>query len=221
MKRSVLVLAQVLLGLVSSAGLDARAATSAVQVDTLGQTFETAGQYTLGFQFMVTEEVRLVTLGVFDGGAPGLDSDAQVSLWLDDLAGTLLASATVQQGTGALLDGHFRHVAIGPVSLSPGILYVVGAYLAAGEATAFNMGAGSSSGHFDARLSNVFDRNWDDGHDFPLGSDGVANAAWLGANFQLAPVPEPASAGLLLAGLLGGGLWRRRSRAADLRTQPD
>lgn len=221
MNASALLLAPLVAGVLALAAQDVRAADSAITLTTVGTTFETQGRYTLGFQFMVTEVSRVVTLGVFDGGPPGLMAPAQVSLWQDDLAGTLLATTEVAAGTEAALAGHFRQTAISPLTLLPGILYVVGAYLPAGEATAFNMGAGSSSGHVDARLTNVMDRNWDDGFDFPLGSDYSAGGAWLGANFQLAAVPEPAPASLLAAGLLGAALWRRRRGPASGRPQPD
>jgi hypothetical protein len=216
MKRTAAVLSQVLLGLSALAAQDLRAATPAVHLESLGATFETAGQYTLGFQFMVTEAVRVVSLGAFDHAGDGLASGATVTLWRDE-DGSPLASAQVPAGAAAtLLDG-FRYTAIAPVTLTPGLFYVVGAWLPAGEATSFNIGGGGSTGSFDSRLTNLMDRNWDDGYDFPLGSDGIAGGAWLGANFQLTAVPEPASAGLLAAGLLGAALWRRRRGTAGPR----
>lgn len=214
MKASDLLLVPVVAGLLAVAMQDVRAASSALTLTTVGATFETGGNYTLGFEFMVSEELRVVTLGVFDGGLPGLTAPAQVSLWQDDLTGTLLATTQVPAGAGATVVGQFRHATITPVIVLPGIRYVVGAYLPAGEATSFNMGDGGSTGSFDTRLTNVVDRSWDGGYDFPLGSDNVAGAAWLGANFQLAAVAEPASASLLAAGLLGAALWRRRRGAA-------
>jgi len=209
MKRTAAALSQVLLGLSVLTAQDLRAATSAVHLESLGNTFDTAGQYTLGFQFMATEAVRVVSLGVFDKGGDGIASGATVTLWRDD-DGSVVASALVPAGTAAALVEGFRHAAIFPTTLTPGVFYVVGAYLPEGEATSFNMGDGGSTGSLDARLAYVMDRNWDDGYDFPLGSDGVAGGAWLGANFLLTPVPEPASASLLAAGLLGVVLWRRR-----------
>jgi len=46
----------------------------------------------------------------------------------------------------------------------------------------------------------------------------VAGSAWLGANFQIAAVPEPAQAGLLTLGLLGLALRRRQQMSAGTST---
>lgn len=213
MKPSATLLAPIFAGLLALAAPAVGAATSALTLNSVGATFPTDGKFTLGFEFMVTEAVEVVSLGVFDGGAPGLAAPAQVSLWLDDQVGTLLASTEVAAGTGAALVGQFRHAAIAPLTLLPGNIYIVAAYLPDGDATAFNMGGNSSVGSFDARLTQVVDRYWDDGQDFPLGSSGVASSAWLGANFQIAAVPEPAQAGLLALGLLGLALRRRHLSA--------
>lgn len=226
MKRTVAVLSLAACALMVSVTTPALAASPALQLQTVGDVFPTGGQYTLGFEFMVSEELRLVTLGVFDAGQDGLESPAQVSLWLDDSAGTLLASTMVPSGVVAPLHGSFRHVAINPVTLTPGVLYVVGAYTGTGLATSFNTGAGSSTGSVDSRLSWLADRYWSDfsvggnGHDFPLDSEGHVGGAWLGANFQLSPVPEPATAGLLAMGLLAAALRRRLHRAPGRAAQP-
>ena len=220
-------LAPVFAGLLGLASQDVRAAAPAVTVTTVGASFETGGQFTLGFEFLVTDALRVVSLGVFDGGAPGLAAPAQVSLWQDDQFGTLLATTEVAAGTGAALVGQFRQAAITPVTLQPGIRYLVGAYLPTGEATSFNMDDGGSSGRFDARLTGVMDRYWSDfavdgnGHDFPLDSMGQDQGAWLGASFQLTAVPEPTSASLLAAGLLGAALRRRRRATSSGNPRPD
>jgi len=218
MKHSANLLAPLVAGLMALAAPEVGAATPALTLSSVGATFPTDGKFTLGFEFMVSEAVEVVSLGVFDGGAPGLAAPAQVSLWLDDQVGTLLATTEVAAGTGATLVGQFRHAAISPLTLLPGHIYVIGAYLPAGEATAFNMGGDSSVGSFDGRLTHVVDRYWDDGQDFPLGSSGVAGSAWLGANFQIAAVPEPAQAGLLTLGLLGLALRRRQQMSAGTST---
>jgi hypothetical protein len=200
------------------AGAPALAASSAVLVQQSGMTFETAGQFTLGFEFMVTQDLRVTALGVYDGGLPGLESAAQVSLWIDDLAGTLLASTSVAAGTAAPLIDQFRQQAIAPVLLTPGVRYVVGAYLPGGLATSFNFDGGAQ-GSFDARLTQVMDRYWSDfdpagnGNDYPIDSGFQAGGAYLGASFLLAPVPEPAPAALLAAGVLALGLLKQRRSA--------
>lgn len=226
MKRTPAMLSNTVCALMVSVAVPTLAASPAIQLQSVGNVFATEGQFTLGFEFMVSEELRLVTLGVFDAGQDGLESPAQVSLWMDDTAGTLLASTEVPSGAAALLDGDFRHVAISPVTLTPGVLYVVGAYTGMGLATAFNTGTGSSTGSVDSRLSWLADRYWSDfsvggnGNDFPLDSEGHVGGAWLGASFQLSPVPEPATAGLLATGLLAAALRRRLHRAPGTALRP-
>jgi len=179
-----------------------------------GATFDGSG-YTLGFEFQLSAPVRVLSLGVYDHGRDGLEAAADVGLWSDDGAVALLASATVAGGSAAALDGYFRYAAITPLLLLPGTRYVVGAALNGALATSLGIGEGNA-GAFDPRVQAVIDRSWDQGFDFPLGSDGVAGGAWLGANFQLAAVPEPAAPWLWAAGLLGllgwrHGPWRRQA----------
>lgn len=207
MSPTALSLAALMGAALSLAAPASQAAAPAVQLASPGSTFD-GTDYTLGFQFEVTEPVNVVALGVFDHEQNGLEAAADVALWLD-IDGTVLSSAVVPSGSIAALDGYFRQVAVTPVLLTPGILYVVGAALNGGQATSLGIGEGSI-GSFDARLTGILDRSWDAGFDFPLGSD-FNSGAWLGANFQLAPVPEPAAAGLLAMGLLALA-WRRQSQ---------
>jgi len=231
-KSTAAVMARALLVLAALASLEARAATSAAQLQFVGDSFETAGQGTFGFEFKVTEELRVTGLGAFDADGSGLASGAWVTLWLDadpiapNALPTALASVSVPAGTGATLVDHFRYADIAPVTLTPGPTYVVSAYLPADEATEFNLGGAGSSGVFDPRLTGVMDRFWWDdspggnGNDYPIDSTYQPDGAWLGANFLLTAVPEPASASLLAVGVMGIAVWRRRRGAAGQRPRP-
>ena len=172
-----------------------------------GPTFESA-PYTLGFAFSVVADVHLVGLGVYDHLADGLEAAAEVALWEGDSTAARLQTL-VPAGTAAALDGLFRFAPVTPLLLQPGRVYVVAAYLDASVATSFGMDtAGAAS--IDPRVTVLGDR-YGDGFlslAYPAMSDGTPGG-WLGANFQLAPVPEPGPAALLALGLAVLG-WRQR-----------
>jgi len=93
-------------------------------------------------------------------------------------------------------------------------VYLIGAYLDGGVATsAFVASTGAAT--LDPRVSLLGDRFGDGFFDitYPSQTDGTPGA-WLGANFQLAPVPEPAPAATLVLGLMGLA-WRRRAAWAS------
>lgn len=173
-----------------------------------GPSFASA-PYTLGFAFGVTEAVQLVSLGVYDDNGDGLSMAAQVALWQDGALQPLV-QRTVAAGTAATLQGSFRFAPVAPLLLQPGTVYVLGAYLDDGVATSFGIEA-TGSVKVDTRIQLLGDRFGDGFFElvYPSQSDGWSGG-WLGPNFQLAPVPEPSTAGLLAAGvaLLA---WRRRA----------
>lgn len=186
-------------------------ASPAVQLTSPGTLFNGFG-FMLGFEFQVTQQVQVVSLGAFDSGRTGLLSGVRVGLWEDGVTPTALASAQVAAGANTTLDGFFRYTGIQSVTLLPDHLYVVAALFEDDLAGSLDTGQGGQ-GSFDARLSNVLDRYGDSGFfEMPIASD-FSPGAWLGANFQLqdsGSVPEPASGALVLAALLGVGLARRR-----------
>jgi hypothetical protein len=98
------------------------------------------------------------------------------------------------------------------VQLSPGDgSNVAGTLQASGQLDLVNSGLGFRL-QDDGRLVLEF---YDAVNDLP-GADG----RWASGQLQLtytAPVPEPASAGLLMAGLLAVGAWRARGRPAASR----
>lgn len=82
---------------------------------------------TVGFDFTVNNIQPINRLGVYDANGDGLSEATQVGLW-NTTTSTLLASAIVPAGTGSVLYGQFRYVAIPELQLSPGDTYTIGAF---------------------------------------------------------------------------------------------
>ena len=197
-----------------AASLLVLAATPTVQAQVPAITLTEPGPlfagapYTLGFAFSVAADVPLLALGVYDHLADGLEAAAEVALWSSD-SRVALRQAVVPRGTAAALDGTFRFAPVAPLLLQAGRAYLVAAYLDDSMATSFGI-ADTGTASIDPRLRLVEDRFGDGFFNitYPSLSDGT-QGGWLGANFQLAPVPEPGAAALLALGLAGLA-WRHR-----------
>jgi Domain of unknown function (DUF4082) len=170
----------------------------------------TNNYWTLGWAFSTDSAITLTRLSAWDNQGNGFVSGSQdVGLWRAD--GTLLASATVTS-TDSLSSDYFRSAAVTPVTLLPGVTYIVGAtsrldtygyYGSSTMASGINYLGDRYGG---MGLSNL---------NFPTNSSGVPNA-WVGGNFSFSTVPTPTAsiAGFAsLAGLGGVGLIKRRRAA--------
>jgi hypothetical protein len=164
--------------------------------------------WTLGWKFSVTGSTSVEALGVYDSGQDGLTGPAQVGLWLAS-GGAPLVQTTVPAGTSATLNGYFRFAPVTATGLTPGVEYIVGAHLDGDLATSLFGG----NGLVDPRVT-VIDSRYStpgSGFGFPEWTDpGVEGSAFLGANFQLTPVPLPTAAWLFASGMAGLAAWRRR-----------
>ena len=166
--------------------------------------------WTLGWRFTVTTPTTVDALGVYDSVQDGLAGPAQVGLWLAS-GGAPLAQTTVAAGTGAALDGFFRFAPVTSTALTPGVDYIIGAYLDGDLATSLF----GDNGIVDPRVT-VIDVRYSSigsGFGFPDQTDpGTEGAAFLGANFQLTPVPLPAAAWLFGSGVASLGVLARIRR---------
>ncbi|TKB79235.1 MAG: VPLPA-CTERM sorting domain-containing protein [Nitrospira sp.] len=185
----------------------------AAAIDLTEIIFEYDGSpWTLGWKFSVTAPTSVEALGVYDAGQDGLAGPAQVGLWLAS-GGAPLVQTTVAAGTDAALDGYFRFVPVTSTALTPGIEYIVGAYLDSDATSLFG-----GNGVVDPRVTVVDARYSAFGNatfEFPgLTDPGTEGGAFLGGNVQLNPVPLPAAAWLFGSGLAGiAAFGRRKNRA--------
>ena len=92
----------------------------------------------VGWEFTVNTPIIVTDLGYFDAGntqptnpPDGLFRAYQMGLWSSD--GTLLATGTVQQGTGSPEFQSYRYADVPDVPIGPGQSYVVAGFLPEGN----------------------------------------------------------------------------------------
>ena len=151
---------------------------------------------TMGWTFDVSTPLTITALGFFDATGDGLSQSHQVAIWRSP--GIMVVSATVPAGTmGTLVDG-FRFVAINPITLTIPGGYTIGAYVqqtctddawfsvpnySTVTGLAFGVPAASSPSSILTLPPGIGSH-----------SDG---AGYLGPNFLVSSVPEPAAISLL------------------------
>ncbi|MEX2213721.1 MAG: PEP-CTERM sorting domain-containing protein [Phycisphaeraceae bacterium] len=170
---------------------------------------------TVGTAFTVTENKTINALGYQDAGLNGLAVDHLVGLWrISD--GALIASTTVEAGTGGILDDQWRYKLLDSnVLLVAGESYIVGAQVFSGSGDPWTETATGVADFFRGPGlldSNPTNRFLGGIFGFPGSDGGPADLRWAPANLAFITVPEPATMSLLL--VMSGALLRRRRRAA-------
>jgi hypothetical protein len=169
----------------------------------------------VGYNFQVTHNITVVSLGVFSGsiGNVGLNTLHPAAIW--DANHTLIASATIDPSASTAVAsasglGSFLFSAITPLELTPGA-YTIAAfyrptfdeaiYSASASITAPGIVMGLPMQGFAASLTE------------PTTQVNTTRSGYFGPSFQIAAVPEPASAGLVAIGAACALLASRRRRS--------
>lgn len=152
---------------------------------------------TAGWAFSVHQPIQVTQLGFVDRNGDGLDAEHPVGLWraTGTLTGDLLATVTID--TFDPLIGIARYEALSsPIALTPGEIYVVGAYVPPGSAGDWITSPSSVQrdpviNYLGARFGSAAGAL-----SYPFGSN-PTNSGRYGPNLMLA-VPEPGTAALLI-----------------------
>ncbi|BDC48953.1 hypothetical protein F183_A12690 [Bryobacterales bacterium F-183] len=167
-----------------------------------------------GYAFTVNQTVRVTSLGVYDSqaGIHGIVNNHQVGIW--NASNNLVASATAGLSSPIVTAaasgiGRWLFQPITPLNLAPGT-YIISAFYPTGEEYFVSSSASTTVPEITIglpwqKISASFER--------PTTVINTPRFGYFGPGFQIATaVPEPASAGLLIAGPVGALLVLRRRR---------
>jgi hypothetical protein len=169
------------------------------------------GPFTVGFRFRAETDFVVTALGAFDYLGDGFGHSHVIGLW-DVASGSLMATATVNPGSGAPLVGQFRYVDVAGVTLTANREYIVAASEFYGATRDLYASVPAAAFTMAPDLSYLAPRSAAEapGLVFPELEIGAPFSGVFGANFQVTAVPEPSTWALLLASFgWGGAVWVR------------
>ena len=174
-----------------------------------------------GWDFTTNTPITVNSLGYLDACADGLTGSHEVGIY--DSSGQLLGSATVPSGPAGTLNGCFRYVDLTtPITLQPGETYTIAAVSNGGndaDAYVANRTAEFTTGQGITVVANRTSPSTTI-LTYPTATNTDADQGFFGPNFtfeapsqngQAAIIPEPSVAALLLMGIFGSALYRRKS----------
>jgi PEP-CTERM motif len=156
---------------------------------------------TVGWEFTLSDYIRVTSLGVFDSSQDGLVDSHDVGIWSSG-GGPALVTGTVPSGTSGTLLDQFRYTSVSAL-LSPGS-YVIGAFFPASGDAALGSAAGFSTAP-DVAYDYVHYGLYAGGGSLTMPNNvgGAQAPSIFGPNFQFEVVPEPGALTLVGLGLAG------------------
>jgi hypothetical protein len=181
-----------------------------------------SGSRTLGWIFTALGDIAVTHLGVWDQAGDGLLADHPVGIW--DASGALLGMAIVRAGDASPAvgaeagGGAFRYESAEGIRLDAGASYTIGALFDTDdvfEYYAIDVDTGPDVAFGEERYGDI-------GAGFVFPTDTFGRWGLFGPNFLYTSIAEPATSGLLLAGLaaLAFAASGRRPRRIACRTAP-
>jgi hypothetical protein len=172
----------------------------------------------LGMDFNVNQDIRILSLGAFDSGSNGLSRQITVRLY-NRANQSLLAESIFNIGNTGILDGGSRFLDLAiPLTLQSGFQ---------GSIVAFGYGSGEPNGNKGnsgnwftndggGLLSFVGSGRYSGSTNFPTIIDGGPPDRYAAGTFKYeavtAPIPEPSTVLLIGMGLLGIGVFNMRRK---------
>jgi hypothetical protein len=173
---------------------------------------------TIGWEFSLDTSVTVTALGVYQNAADGLHSGHVVGIFRDsDQA--LMGYESIPAGTSGYLEDRYQFLNLGtPFDLAPGsytVAETITSILDPNNDTFFSLVTGLTTDPHVTFLTSA--RTYTAGFNYPTALGGF-NDGYFGPNFIFtvdpapppADTPEPATTGLLGAGLAGLGVAARR-----------
>jgi hypothetical protein len=178
-------------------------------------TEKLSGDYAFAQSFSVSQAENMTEVGYFDPTGAGFAGTHTIGLYDSDATHTLLFSVTLNTGTTDTLVNFFRFRNITPYELIAGHTYtIVGTTTSADNWSTTAKDRVLGFAVTDPLVTLVHPSQYANGSSlvYPTTS-GFDGEIYIGPNFMLSPIPEPATMALFGLGAMALGAMRRRARS--------